>query len=115
MIRIIECFSRFLAACELLHMVGVETLSKCNKYLTFLHGCGMLCSGNKKRIIRMLEGPYAERVHTRLPAPDPDNTGVGNAFLLLDAVGRWTRWQVGCFPDEKHPFYFAQTKKKERL
>ena len=39
----------------------------------------------------MLEGPYAERVHTRLPAPDPDNTGVGNAFLLLDTVGRWTR------------------------
>ena len=25
MIRIIECFSRFLAACELLHMVGAET------------------------------------------------------------------------------------------
>ena len=25
MTRIIECFSRFLAACELLHMVGVET------------------------------------------------------------------------------------------
>jgi hypothetical protein len=75
----------------------------------------MLCSGNKKRIIRMLEGPYAERVHTRLPAPDPDNTGVGNAFLLLDTVGRLTRWQGGCFPDEKHPFYFAQTKKKERL
>ena len=41
--------------------------------------------------------------------------GVGNAFLLLDTVGRWTRWQGGCFPDEKHPFYFAQTKKKERL
>lgn len=31
----------------------------------------------------MLEGPCAERVYTRLPAPDPGNTGVGNAFLLL--------------------------------
>ena len=49
--------------------------------------------------------------------PDPDNTGVGNAFLLLDTVGRWTRWQGGCFPDEKHPFYFAQgsVKVEDRL
>ena len=45
----------------------------------------------------MLEGPYAERVHTRLPAPDPGNTGVGKAFLSLFTTGRRACWQKGCF------------------
>ncbi len=70
---------------------------------------------SKKRIIRMLEGPCAERVYTRLPAPDPDNTGVGNAFLSLFTAGRRALLAKGMlFLDEKHSFYFVQKWKRRK-
>ena len=62
----------------------------------------------------MLEGPCAERVHTRLLAPDPGNTGVGKAFLSLCEGTLRCLYGKGCFSEESIPFVLHGIQKERR-